>query len=68
MPDYHIDRSAFKAQTLEEAANHYIYYSKLTWQERLEIAAYLTSVAFNYHIDNPPKLDRSRFEAKSRKL
>lgn len=68
MPDYQLDRSAFKAQTMEDAANHFLYYGKLSWQERLDIAAYLTSVAFNYDLKNPPKLDRSSFEAKSRKL
>ena len=68
MPNYHLDRSAFKAQSSAEASNHVVYYSHLSWQERLEIAAYLTSVAFNYPIENPPKLDRTKFEAKSREL
>jgi len=67
MPDYHLDRSAFKAQSLEEASNHAIYYSRLTWKERLEIAGYLNSVAFDYPLADPPKMDRTLFKARSRK-
>lgn len=67
MPDYRLDRSAFKGQTFEEASKHSIYYSKLTWQERLKIAAYLNSVAFNYPVENPPKMDKTLFNTRSRK-
>jgi len=66
MPDYHLDRSAFKAQTFEEASNHSAYYRKLSWQERLEIAGELNSVAFNYLLGDPPKMDRTLFKARSR--
>lgn len=60
-----MDRTAFKAQTATEAANHAPYYSKLSWQERLRIAYYLNSVAFNFSLDNPPKMDRTKFKASS---
>jgi len=63
MSTFRLDRSAFKAQTAEEAANHASYYAKLTWQERLAIAAYLNSVAYNYPLHNPPKMDKTRFKA-----
>lgn len=63
MDTFHLDRSAFKAQTMEEAANHAAYYATLTWQERLAIAAYLNSVAYNYPLNNPPKLDKTKFKA-----
>lgn len=63
MSTFRLDRSAFKAQTAEEAANHASYYAKLTWQERLVIAAYLNSVAYNYPLHNPPKMDKTRFKA-----
>lgn len=65
MSEYRLDRSAFKAQTAEQAANHSRYYRQLSWQKRLEIAAYLNSVAYNYDINNPPRMDRSKFEAKT---
>lgn len=65
MSDYQLDRSAFKAQTVEEAANHFTYYRKLSWHEWVKIAAYLNSVAYQYDLDNPPRLDKTCFAAKS---
>ena len=67
MPVYKLDRNQFKAHTLAEAADHKAYYHKLSWQERLSIAAYLNSVAFNYDPAFPPRLDRTLFSAKSLK-
>jgi hypothetical protein len=66
MQSYKLDRTAFKAQTVNEAANHAEYYKLLTWQERLKITFYLNSVAFNYDINNPPRMDKSIFMARSR--
>jgi len=66
MSEYKLDRTSFKAHTVNEAANHKQYYSSLSWQERLKITAYLNSVAFNYDINNPPKLDRTIFSVRSR--
>jgi hypothetical protein len=65
MTSFKLDRLAFKGQTLNEASNHTEYYKKLTWQERLKVAAYLNSVAYNYDINNPPKMDKSKFSTKS---
>lgn len=66
MSSYRLDRTAFKAQTAEEASNHVDYYKSLTWQERLRIANYLNSIAFNYPENNPPRLDRTKFSVRSR--
>ena len=63
MKTFRSDRTAFKAQTAEEAADHASYYAKLTWQERLTIAAYLNSVAYNYPLHQPPKMDKTKFKA-----
>jgi len=67
MKAFRLDRSAFKAQTAEEAADHAPYYANLSWQQRLEIAFYLNSIAFNFPLDNPPRMDRSKFRAFSRR-
>ncbi|MES2003225.1 MAG: hypothetical protein V4450_01795 [Bacteroidota bacterium] len=67
MSSYKLDRTAFKAQTMEEAANHTAYYHKISWIERLRVSAYLNGIAFNYPQDLPPRMDKTRFEAKSRK-
>lgn len=66
MHSYKLDRTAFKAQTVEEASNHAEYYKSLPWLERLKIAAYLNSIAFNYDINHPPKMDKTLFKARSR--
>ena len=67
MSDYRLDRTAFKAQSAKEAANHSTYYKNLTWQERMRIANYLNSVAYNYPENEPPRLDRTAFSIRVRK-
>ena len=66
MPVYKLDRTTFKAQTVSEAAEHSFYYQNKSWQERLKIAAYLNSVAFNYPLKTPPRMDKTKFKAGSR--
>ena len=64
---YRLNRTAFKAQTFKEAeASHAAYYKTLTWQERLRIAMYLNSIAFNFPVDNPPRMDKTVFKAGKR--
>ena len=65
MDSFKLDRTAFKGHTQQEAANHSDYYKKLSWQERLKIAAYLNSVAYNYDMNNPPRMDKTKFAVKS---
>ena len=66
MQPYKLDRNAFKAHTVNEAADHAVYYKGLTWQERLRIASYLISVAYNFDPENPPRMDKTIFNTKSR--
>lgn len=67
MSAYKLDRTAFKAQSANDAsASHAVYYRNLTWQERLRIAQYLNSIAFNFPEGKPPRLDRTRFSVRSR--
>lgn len=61
MNSYPLNRTKFKAQTATDAAKHSSYYPKIYWQERLKIAYYLNSVAFNCPENRPPKLDRTKF-------
>ena len=63
---YKLDRNSFKVSTVEEAANHALYYKKLSWQERLRIVIYLNSIAFRLVDKSEPKLDRTIFSAKAR--
>ena len=68
MSNYKLDRTAFKTQTVEEASrSHVEFYKTLTWQERVRIANYLNSVAYNYPENEPPKMDKTAFHIRSRK-
>ncbi len=66
MSFYKLDRTAFKAQTVEEAANHAVYYQKISWLERLRVTAYLNSIAFKYPEHFPPRMDKIKSQIKSR--
>ena len=64
MSEFRLDRTAFKAQTAAEAADHREYYQNPTVKERLRIAHNLNSIAFNFPIDNPPRMDKTKFKAR----
>ncbi len=66
MTKYRLDRTAFKIQTFEEASDTSADWNNKTFVERLSAAAYLNSVAWNYPVDNPPRLDRSCFSMRKR--
>lgn len=64
---YRLDRTAFKAHTSHEAAAmHASYYKNIGILERLRIAHYLNSIAFNFSINDSPKLDKTKFSVRSR--
>ena len=65
MSNFKMDRTAFKPQTMTEAANHSEYYKKMTWQERMTITTFLNSIAYKFDINNPPKMNRNIFVAKT---
>ncbi len=60
---YKLDRSAFQAMTAVEADEYQRDYSNESVERRLEIAFYLTSIAYNFDIDNPPRMDKTVFSA-----
>jgi len=66
MKRFSLDRTVFKAHTAEEAGNHSSYYKSKSRKERLEIAAYLNSIAFNYPVNDPPRMDKTIFQARKR--
>ena len=59
---YKLNRTAFKMQTYEQASDNREYWLSKTATERLKAVAYLNSVAYNYPINNPPRLDRTYFK------
>jgi hypothetical protein len=63
---YKLNRSAFKAGTVEETNNHADYYKSISWQERFKIAMYLNSIAFKLEDKVEIKMDRTIFNVRSR--
>lgn len=61
-----LDKSAFKKQSYQEASNNFKYWTSKSRKERLEAAYYLNSVAYNFPIDDPPRMDKSIFKARKR--
>ncbi len=63
---YKLDRTVFKIQTAEEASSHATYWKKQSAEERLKAAMYLNSVAFNFDINNPPRMDKTLYSERKR--
>lgn len=61
---FQLDRTAFHAGTHEETERYHARSQPETMVERLRVAAYLNSVAFNYDMNNPPRMDRTFFAAR----
>lgn len=59
--EFRLHRTAFHAGTHEETGKYHARNQPKTLVERLKVAAYLNSIAFNYDINNPPQLDRTAF-------
>lgn len=65
--DFRLDKTAFRAQSYKEADNNLDHWKNKSYSERLEAAWYLISCAYNFPIDNPPKLDKSLFSTRKHK-
>jgi hypothetical protein len=61
---YRMDKTAFKIQTVEEADDAMRDYTNHTVEERLRIYWYLTSIAYKFDLDNPPRMDKTAFRIK----
>ena len=62
-----LDKTAFKYQTLKEASHNLDYWREQSYEKRLEAANYLNSIAYNFDVNNPPRVDKSYFEIRKRK-
>ena len=63
---YRFDKSRGQGYKAEEQQSDYAFWSEKTLRERLEAAYYLNSCAFNYDPHNPPRMDKTVFEARKR--
>jgi hypothetical protein len=57
-----LDRSAMSSLSFEEADTSISQFHEQSWQERLIIAKRLTAIAYDFPLDNPPKMDKTYFE------
>lgn len=56
-----MDKTVFDMHKKEFEPTDYLFWQSKTIKERLEAAAYLNSIAYNYDINNPPKMDKTIF-------
>lgn len=66
--EFKLDRTAFHAGSHKETENYYAKSQPKTSKERLQAANYLNSVAFQFDINNPPRLDRTAFSMRKHTL
>ena len=65
---FKLDRTAFHAGTHEETEKYYAKNQPKTSIERLQAANYLNSVAFQFDLNNPPKMDKSVFSMRKHEI
>ena len=65
---YRMDKTAFKLQTVEEADDAMRNYRNHSIKERLELAYYLTSIAYQFDMEHPPRMDKTIFSMKKHDL
>ena len=62
---FEFDRTAFSGYTFKAADNYQRDYKDYKVKERLEIALYLTSIAYRFDMSNPPKMDKTVFSKRT---
>jgi hypothetical protein len=60
--EFRLDRTAFAALSFEDADKSISRFEDHTWQERLQVANRLIAIAYNFPLNNPPKMDKTVFE------
>ena len=58
MMKFKLDRSAFSALSLEEADKQMRQHQHFSVKERIELMHYLNSIAYNYPLSDPPKMQK----------
>lgn len=61
-----LDRNSFKAYNFNTQVKEIDNYKRYTFSQKVEIFNYLQSVAYNFKLNNYPKMDKTVFS--SRKL
>ena len=66
MENYRLDKTSFHMYHTKEGRNNYNYWKSQSLQERLRAANYLNSVAYNFPVNDPPRLDKEYFKMRTR--
>ena len=66
MAAYKLDTKAFKKHTKDKTAHQLEYWLAKTIGERLQAAFYINSVAYNFDINNPPRMDKTFFTTRKK--
>ncbi len=61
MNKFRLDKTAFKIQSVKNADESMRDSRHYSSSERFEIAFYLTSVAYGFDMQNPPRMDKTIF-------
>lgn len=64
---YSLDRSAFKQQTVQAAADHQSAYKKMNDEERQKVWWMLMAAAFGFVGEQIPVMDKTAFEQRQRR-
>jgi hypothetical protein len=64
---FKLDRTTGKGHSHKTAPKESDYWKTKTVDERLEAAFYLNSIAYNFDIDNPPRMDKTVFISRKHK-
>lgn len=49
--------------TVQDADHYMRNYKQYKWKERLKISFFLTSLAYQFDVNDPPKMDKTLFMA-----
>jgi hypothetical protein len=65
---YTLDRTIGKGHSHEANTYQSAYWKTKSAEERLAAAMYLNSVAYNFDINHPPRIDRTVFRTRKHKI
>jgi hypothetical protein len=63
-----LDKTSHSSGKISDHKKESSNYKNLNLQQIGEVFSYLQSVAYNYSLNNPPKMDRTIFSARSLKI
>ncbi len=66
---FKLDRTVGKGYSHKEAAEHQsAYWKSKTAEERFAAVMYLNSIAYNFDMNNPPRMDKTVFRTRKHRV